>query len=158
MTHSDLIFIDSRRSKGEALFSEEGRRKLIAISARTGVWGIIVGFVSLLVASSLQGVATMLAGFGFLAGGLGALATSLLVMKDLRRASLPLKLAAILGIPFGMSLVLLMGGTLLHWSLPLWLVSWAVPGTAIMGATIMILLMAGFITLALSGGRFQWED
>jgi len=158
MTDSDLIHFENVGGR-HPVFPEEKRRKFTAISARIGVWGVITGLGSIAVGFLAPGAALGLAGVGFLAGGLGAIATSVLVARDLRKASWPLKLAAFVGAPFGACLVAFAGGTLLGWPfLQIPLVAWAVPVGAVLGVTLMILLLTGFLTHALSRPDSGWED
>ena len=69
----DLIGYHTGEEPRPVLFSEEIRRKLTAVSARVGVWGIIGGLGSILLAPLSPVLAINLMGAGFLAGGLGAL-------------------------------------------------------------------------------------
>lgn len=158
MTDSDLVLRGDGDAGGTSLTVEERRRKLIAISARVGVWGIIGGLASLTVGSLAPGAALQLAGFGFLAGGLGTIGTSILVLKDLKRATLPLKLATFVGFPFGASLIVFGVGDLLRWAFPWQLVALAVPAGVFLGVVLMILLFTGFLSHAFSGRTSEWED
>lgn len=138
--------------------AEERHRKLIAISARVGVWGVIAGFASIGLSVISPLLAVGLSGVGFIAGGLGAMGTSILVARDLKQASLPLKLAAFVGIPFGVSLITFAGTLMLGWPLPTGLVGIAAPTALILGVTLMILLLAGFLSHAFSDPGSDWED
>ena len=89
MADSDLVH---RREKNAGLVSldpEDRRRRLIAISARVGVWGIIGGLSSIAVGFLSPGVALNFAALGFCAGGVGAIGTSVLVLGELKRAPPP---------------------------------------------------------------------
>jgi hypothetical protein len=157
MTDSKLVqrSLDGRL---DLVSVEEKRRKLFAISARVGVWGVIAGLGSMALAGLAPDLAVVLSGEGFLVGGLGAIGTSILVVRDLKGASLPLKLAAFVGIPFGASLVAFAGTFMLGWPLPMRLVGIALPVGVITGVTLMVLLLAGFISHAVSDSAPDWED
>ena len=157
MTDSNLV--QGNRDEGLDLVSaEEKRRRLISISARVGVWGVIAGLGSIALAGLAPDLAVVLSGGGFLLGGLGAIGTSMLVLKDLGRASHPLQLAALVGIPFGASLVAFAGTFMLGWPFPMRLVGFALPAAVILGVTLMILLLAGFISHAFSDSEVDGED
>jgi hypothetical protein len=158
MKDSDLIHLE-KASVRYAASPEERRKKLIAISSRLGVWGIIGGLCSIIVGALAPGVAFQVAGLGFLAGGVGAVATSVLVAKDLRSASWPLKLAAFVGIPFGVCLIAFASGGMLGWPLfPRVFVDLAARTGAILGVTLMILLFTGFLSHAFFSSGTRWED
>ena len=114
---------------------------------------LLPGLGSIALGAAMPLAATQFAGAGFFAGGLGAMATSILVAKDLRKASLPLKLAAFVGLPFGASLVALFVERSGAYPFPCTLVSLSVPVGAILGVTLMILLLTGFLSHAFSGSR-----
>ena len=159
MTDSDLVLRHGETDTGKySLSSEDKRRKLTAISARVGVWGIIAGLTSIAFGPAIPVGTLGLAGLGFLAGGVGAIGTSILVLKDLKRAPLPLKLAAFVGFPFGASLIAFSCGVVLGWPFPLGLLGLAIPVGAILGVTLMVLLLAGFLSHAFSQGGSGWED
>lgn len=159
MTDSDLISLSNDDDgSSTALSPEEKRRKLTAFSARVGVWGIIGGLGSILLAPLGVGFALNLASLGFLAAGIGAVGTSILVAKDLKRAPLPLKLATFVGFPFGACLFLFGAGQLLLPPGAFRLVSLAVPAGALLGVTLMILLLAGFFSHAFFNRETDWED
>jgi hypothetical protein len=158
MTNSDLVFLEDGSDR-HAIAPEDRRKRLIAISARAGVWGIIGGLTCIIVGAAVTGVAFGVAGLGFLAGGIGAVSTSVLVAKDLKRASWPLKLAAFVGVPFGVCLIAFATGGILGWPLfPRILVNLAVPAGAILGVVLMILLLAGFLSHAFFPAGTSWED
>ena len=78
MTDTDLVLVhEGRQVEETSPVPEERRRKLTALSARVGVWGIIAGLSSIALGALAPGAAFGLAGFGFLAGGLGAVGTSI---------------------------------------------------------------------------------
>lgn len=164
MTDSDLISLSTDGGNSIALSPEDRRRKLTAISARIGVWGIIGGLGSLLVGPLFPGLALNLMSFGFLAGGIGAIGTSILVTKDLKRASLPLKLATYVGFPFGASLLIFGAGQLILPPGSFRLVALAIPAGMLLGLTLMILLLAGFFSHAFFNRdpdldpESDWED
>jgi hypothetical protein len=167
MTRSDLVFLDREENRGTALTPERwrerltalsARERLTALSARVGVWGVITGLGSIALGAVAPVAAIGLAGIGFFAGGLGAIGTSILVARDLRKASLPLKLAAFVGLPFGASLITFVCGAFWRWPLPIGLVSWSVPVGAILGVTLMVLLLTGFLSHAFSAPGSDWED
>ncbi|MBT8398787.1 MAG: hypothetical protein HKO65_08950 [Gemmatimonadetes bacterium] len=158
MTKADLVFLDKLGKREDSFSLEVRRRKLIALSARIGVWGVITGLASIAFGALAPLAAISLAGIGFFAGGLGAMGTSVLVVKDLRRASWPLRLAAVLGLPFGACLVTFVCGAFWQWPLPIALVSLSVPVGAILGVMLMILLLTGLLSHGLSGPRTGWED
>jgi hypothetical protein len=160
-----------------ALSPEEIRRRRVALSARVGVWGIIgglgafiaspilysIGVGSVLPSPVLTVIGLGIASASFGIAGLGTMATSVLVMKDLKRASWPLKLASIVGLPFGLSLALggfgaLLGLPPLGLRLPFWLMSLTVPAGMMLGVTLMILLLAGFFSHAFFNRSSTWED
>lgn len=159
MTDSDLALVHEGMQAGEKFQApEERRRKLTALSARVGVWGIIAGLSSIALGALAPGVAFEMAGLGFLAGGVGAIGTSILVLKDLKRAPLPLKLAAFVGVPFGGSLIAFACGAILGWPYSMRFVALAVPAGAILGVVLMVLLLTGFLSHAFSGQGSEWED
>jgi hypothetical protein len=159
MTDSDLVLIEGDGNSGRvSLTPEDRRRRLTAISARVGVWGIIGGLSSIAIGFMSPGVALGAAGLGFLAGGIGAIGTSILVAKDLKRAPVPLKLAAFVGVPFGASLIAFACGTFLGWPFSQRLFAYAIPTGAILGVVLMILLLTGFLSHAFSGRGSEGED
>ena len=158
MTRADLVFLNRDKGESTALTGEESRRKLTALSARVAVWGVITGLGSIALGAAMPLAAINLAAAGFFAGGVGAMATSVLVAKDLGKASWPLKLAAIVGLPFGASLVAFVCGGIWSLPLPVSLISLSVPVGAILGVALMILLLTGFLSHAISGSRSEWDD
>ena len=162
MANSDLINLPPDGENNLVLSPEEKRRKLTAISARVGVWGIIGGLGSMLLGAFSPGLAINLMGFGFAAGGIGAIGTSILVAKDLKRAPLPLKLATFVGFPFGASLLIFGASQLILPPGGFRLVALAIPVGMVLGVALMILLLAGFFSHAFfnkdSGLESDWED
>lgn len=164
MADTDLINLSPDGENSLSLSPEEKRRKLTAISARVGVWGIIGGLGSLLLGPLSPGLAINLMSLGFAAGGIGAIGTSILVAKDLKRARLPLKLATFVGFPFGASLLIFGAGQLILSPGSLRLVSLAIPAGLLLGLTLMILLLAGFFSHAFFNRdpdfdpESDWED
>ena len=157
LTDSDLAFLQRGKGGKLSLASEEWRRKLTSVSARLGVWGIIGGLCSIIVGPISPGFGLGLAGLGFLVGGIGAIGTSVLVAKDLRRAPLTLKLAALVGFPFGVSLIAFAVGVLWRWPTAIGFMTLAIPVGAILGVTLMILLVTGLLFHAFSMRDSQWE-
>jgi len=136
----------------------EGRRRLIAISSRVGVWGIIGGLLSGGLGFVAPRVSMITAAIGFFLGGLGSIAASLLVCRDLKSASLPLKLAALVGLPFGASLLAVVATFFLGF--PGWtpLISLAAPAAVVLGIVLVVLLVTGLVWHGLSqsseGGEY----
>jgi hypothetical protein len=151
MTTSDLVYLNREESPRSSLTMEEGRRRLIAVWARAGVWGMIVGFGSILFGSVAPILAFFAAGTGFFVGGLGTLGTCVLVLKHYRKASVPLRLAAVVGLPFGASLMMFVSGAMWGWPLPVIVVALSIPTAAILGPTMMLLLLIGFLVHAITG-------
>ena len=154
----DLIGYRSGEETRPVLFSEEQRRKLTAVSARVGVWGVIGGLGSILLAPLSPVLAINLMGAGFLAGGLGAMGTSFLVARDLKRASLPLKLASFVGFPFGASLAIFGATQLFQLPFLFPFAALTIPAGLFLGVTLMILLLTGFLSHAFSKRGSDWEE
>jgi hypothetical protein len=158
MSDIDLVGFHDEKESPPVLSSQEQRRKLTAVSARVGVWGIIAGLGSLLLAPLSPVLAINLMGAGFLAGGLGAMGTSVLVAKDLNRASLPLKLATFVGFPFGTSLAIFGATQLFQLPFLFPIVALTIPAGLFLGVTLMILLLTGFLSHAISNWESDWEE
>jgi len=151
MREKDLMDIPTTDGRVDPLLAEVKRRKLTVVTARVGVWGVIGGLGGVILASVIPGVGLLGASLGFLAGGLGVIGTSLLVLRDAGKASMPLRLAAVVGLPFGGSLSLLALGLFLGFSLPGGLMRLAGPGTLALGIILVLLLLVGFVSHAFSG-------
>ena len=78
----------------------------LEVSSRVGAWGLLIGVGCPLVAFVLQGPFPFflpLTSLGLLAGGIGTLVASTIVHRKLRGEKRLLKVAALLGIPFGVA-------------------------------------------------------
>ena len=159
MSDSELVQLLGDEGRRHPTSPDERRSKLIAISARVGVWGIIGGLCSIILGPMLPAAGLGAAALGFMAAGAGSIGTAILVVKDLKKASWPLKLAAFVGIPFGASLILAAGGLLLGWPLfPMGLAALALPAGVILGVILMILLITGFLSHAFLPPNSEWGD
>lgn len=95
---------------GKALEQRGARARIIRVGSRVGVWGFVVALLPPLADAVGVRVAPGLVGpissAGLLASGLGTCVASVLVWRSLPRGASPLKIAAGLGVPFGLALVL----------------------------------------------------
>lgn len=123
---------------------------LIRIASRVGVWGFVVALAPPLADALGVWVAPTLMGpvssFGLLASGLGTAVASVLVWRSLPRAGSALKLAAGLGVPFGVGLML--GGVALLRPLGAFAdaVNAAGPIVLALAVTVVVLLIVGFLS------------
>ena len=147
---------------------DEKQGKQIRLFSRIGVWSLVVGMtpVAADILSSTWGwgidPGSLLPDLGLIVGGFGTLVASTLVTKALGKELKPVKLAALAGIPFGLTLVML-GSMLLTeaWFPPTafmqTLFSFGLGGALILGVSLVVLLIIGFVGSESEEGEVQ-ED
>lgn len=137
-------------SDGVAEGPVSGRRgRWIKITARMGVWGMILATTPAL--AELVGVhmdpslTGPVGAAGLFTSGTGVILTSVLVLRALPPGLGPLKLAAVAGIPFGLALI--SGGAAVVRPLGAFAdaIDAAGPIVLIIGIVLVLLLIIGFI-------------
>ena len=123
--------------------------RLIAVSARLGVWGLVVALASPF-AQALEGPfwlqnAMWLMSAGLLTSGVGTVAASVLVLRTLPPGSSPLKVAAFAGIPLGVLIGCLGGAVLAPLSGFADVVSASGPLALLLGVLVVVSLLVGFL-------------
>ena len=135
----------------------DAQSRRVTIYSRMGLWGLTLGLLPPIyyllegprLPWSVFGSAAI-SGLGFLVGGFGALGASILVSRRLKGLFRPLKAATFIGMPFGLSTMIL-GFLLLGEA---WLPSWWFLGTVLdwtvftsffLGLALAVLLIGSFV-------------
>ena len=134
----------------------EARRAKIRLYSRIGLWSVVVGMapVAIEIISSTWtwtiNPGSVVPDLGLIVGGAGIAMSSGLALKELGGELRPVKLAALAGVPLGLTLVML--GSMLfseYWFPPNQflqsLFALGLRGAVVLGITVMVMLVVAFV-------------
>lgn len=134
---------------GETSVTRRESSALLRASSRAGVWGFVGGFgvmiAGILGAPISLETAMVLMGAGVAVSGLGTLTASWVAYRRVVERGGLVKAAALVGMPLGVSLVLLGLTSAFRWPALVSIVNAVTPAAAILGTVLLVLLVAGFV-------------
>lgn len=148
-----LDALDGEAGPLPVAFSPAGRGRLIRLFSRVGLWGVAAGLVpvaaDILTSTWLWGFGSVVTELGFIIGGGSIVAASILMLKEVGLGLRPVKLAALAGVPLGLTLLMMGSFLLLEPVLPptlrmVQLFMLGLPTAVVLGVLVMVLLIVGF--------------